>query len=137
MNSSGHFQTVCSKCGVIIAQCRCMDCNKIINYGICDQCKQAPNTTDHQALKDIIIKEYQAGNLVYTTCDGLVSTPVADFITQPADGMLYDLNRLPEVVLTNLDDPKWLNDYAVALTIRALKAKIDVLEGKVKSTNGI
>ena len=32
------------------------------------------------------------------------------------------------VVLTFIDDPKWVNDYAVCQVIRALKSKIDELE---------
>lgn len=45
--------------------------------------------------------------------------------------MLYDLNRSEAVALTFLDtDPKWINDYAVAKVIRALKNKIDKLEAE-------
>jgi hypothetical protein len=39
------------------------------------------------------------------------------------------LNRNEVVVLTFLPDPKWINDYAVAQVIRALKNRIDELEG--------
>ena len=55
--------------------------------------------------------------------------PIADFIKQPADGILYDLNRNESTVLTFLPDPKWINDFAVAQVIRALKKRIDELEG--------
>ena len=50
-----------------------------------------------------------------------------DFIRQPADGILFDLNRLEEVSMTFLDDPKWVNDFAVAQVIRRLVAEIDAL----------
>lgn len=37
---AGHFKKVCSKCGTIIDQCRCVDKNKPTTYGICDACVQ-------------------------------------------------------------------------------------------------
>lgn len=48
-----------------------------------------------------------------------------ELVKQPADGILYDLNRLPEIALTCMEDPKWINDYAVALVIQKLKDMID------------
>ena len=82
-------------------------------------------------LKQFILEKRDEGKVVYLSHNGreydMVSTPVEHFIQQPADGILYDLNRLEEVVLTFIDDPKWINDFAVALTIRALKKDVDAL----------
>jgi hypothetical protein len=64
---------------------------------------------------------------------GLASANIDEFIKQPLDGILYDLNRLPEVVLTFIDDPKWVNDYAVYLVIKRLKEKLDELENANKN----
>jgi len=72
-------------------------------------------------LKKRILSEYEKGNIVYATSEGLSVANLDKFIKQPTDGILYDLNRLPEVVLTLLDDPKWVNDYAVAMVITKLK----------------
>lgn len=79
-------------------------------------------------IKEIILKEYQKNNIVFATAEGLQCTQLSEFIKQPIDGMLYDLNRSEEVVLTFLPDPKWVNDYAVATVIRALKNRIYELE---------
>lgn len=84
--------------------------------------------------RDIVLKERDAGNVVFW---GLPGDPpmvakLDDFIQQSADGMLYDLNRLEEVVLTFINDPKWLNDFAVALVIRRLVAEIE----RLRSTGG-
>lgn len=76
-----------------------------------------------EELKQLILDKRKEGKLVHTTIEGFVSVDISEFIRQPANGILYDLNRLEEVVLTFIDDPKWLNDFAVALTIRELKAK--------------
>ena len=33
-----HFITLCSECGKVISQCRCMSCDKIKNYEVCEDC---------------------------------------------------------------------------------------------------
>lgn len=86
-------------------------------------------------IKKIIIEEVGKGNIVLNTIDGLKSISLDEFIKQPSDGILYDLNRNEAVVLTFLPDPKWVNDYAVAQVIRALKSKIDELENIKSITN--
>jgi len=86
-------------------------------------------------LKKLVMEKRKEGKLVYATIAGPISVNVAEFIKQPADGILYDLNRLEEVVLTFIDDPKWVNDFAVALTIRELKKKITNLQKGICGTN--
>ena len=79
--------------------------------------------------RDLVLKERDAGNIVFWGLPGeppLVAK-LDSFIKQPADGMLYDLNRLEEVVLTYIDNPKWLNDFAVATVIRRLVTEIEKL----------
>ena len=36
---SSHFKTICQKCEVVIAQCRCFG-PKTINYELCDKCEK-------------------------------------------------------------------------------------------------
>ena len=79
-------------------------------------------------LKNKILEEYKNGNIVVAGIEGLQGIKLSEFIKQPADSMLYDLNRIEVVVLTFLPDPKWVNDYAVCQVIRALKSRIDELE---------
>jgi len=78
-----------------------------------------------EEFKDMLMKEYKKGNIVVMTIDGPEVSEASNFIDQPADGILYDLNRTEEVVLTYIEDEKWVNDYAVAKTIRELKKQID------------
>jgi hypothetical protein len=79
-------------------------------------------------LKKDILAEYEKGNIVVASMEGLQVCKLEDFIKQPVDGMLYDLNRLETVVLTFLPDPKWVNDYAVSKVLRAMQAKIEELQ---------
>lgn len=84
-------------------------------------------------LKDKILEEYKNGNVIIATSEGLQGTKLSEFIKQPTDGLLYDLNRNEAVVLTFIDDPKWINDYAVCQVIRSLKSRIDELEQGLKT----
>ena len=48
-----HGKVLCSKCGKIIRQCRCM-CNSIPTYEVCEECatkKSCTQPTDVQQLK--------------------------------------------------------------------------------------
>jgi hypothetical protein len=75
-------------------------------------------------LKDFILEKEKEGKIVVQTVDGLATMNLADFIDQPTEGLLYDLNRNRETILTYINDPKWVNDYAVALVIKKLKEMI-------------
>lgn len=85
------------------------------------------HTADQRTVRDQVLAEAKNGNLVILTGEGTMVTNVDEFIKQPADGILYDLNRSPEIVLTFIDDPKWVNDFAVGLVIKKLKDEVDRL----------
>ena len=78
-----------------------------------------------RAIRDRVLSERDKGNVVFLGLEGLMSVPLEEFIKQPADGILYDLNLLEEVVLTFIAERKWVNDFAVALVIRKLIAQRD------------
>ena len=84
-----------------------------------------------EGFRDRLLSERDKGNIVFMTFDGPMAANLQEFIAQPADGILYDLNRSEEVVLTFIEDKKWVNDFAVCMVIRALKDKIEVLEREV------
>lgn len=86
------------------------------------------NTKKLEDIKNKILEEYKKSNIVVSTINGLQVMPIDEFIKQPIDGILYDLNRNESVVLTFLPDPKWINDYDVSQVIRALKNRISELE---------
>jgi len=81
-----------------------------------------------KSIKDKVLKEYKKGNIIVAGIDGLQGMPIKEFIKQPVEGMLYDLNRDEATVLTLIDNPKWVNDYAVSKVIVALKKRIKELE---------
>ena len=79
-------------------------------------------------IKQFILDKREEGKVVVMGLEGPMSMPLDSIIQQPVDGLLYDLNRLEETALTFIDDPKWVNDFAVALVIRKLKSKLTQLE---------
>lgn len=76
-------------------------------------------------VKKFILDKRKEGKIVVMGIEGLMSMDLDEFIKQPVDGILYDLNRLEETSLTFIDDPKWVNDFAVALVIRKLKEMLE------------
>ncbi len=85
---------------------------------------------DRELIKKTILDEYKNGNIVVSTHDGIKGMPLKEFVKQPVEGILYDLNRNEMVILTFIEDPKWVNDYAAAQVIRELKSQLDVLTSK-------
>jgi len=82
----------------------------------------------YENFKDMVLKEYEKGNVVFMTHDGPMTCPLSDFIKQPAEGLLYDLNRDKVTVLTMIKEhEKWVNDYAVAIVITELHNNIKQL----------
>ena len=79
--------------------------------------------------KELILNKRKEGKVCLMTIEGLMSIDVDEFIKQPAEGILYDLNRGIETTLTIMPEKRWINDYAVAVTITALKKRIAELEG--------
>ena len=82
---------------------------------------------------DWVLSEWDKGNLVYADVDGLKSIKFDDFIKQPLEGMLYDINRETATILTFLDDPKWVNDFALTKLLEYYYNKCKEYEdGKTK-----
>ena len=75
-------------------------------------------------IKNMILEEYKKGNIVVSTSEGIMMASLKDIIKQPTEGLLYDLNRDEATILTLIDDPKWINDYACMAVIRELKKQL-------------
>ena len=75
-----------------------------------------------------IFDSYESGNIIYITADGMQEMAMTDFIAQTPNNILKALNRTEKILINlhenNPDSLKWINDYAVAKTIKALAEKI-------------
>lgn len=80
---------------------------------------------EQENFRDLILQKEKEGKVVFMTIEGPMSTDLEEFIKQPTEGLLYDLNRDRVTVLSFIDDPKWVNDFAVGLVIAKLKEYYD------------
>ena len=76
-------------------------------------------------IKDKIFEEEKKGNIVVNGDRGLEVYSLREFVNQSVEGLLYDLNRNEATILTFIDDPKWINDYACCMVIRYLMEKLN------------
>jgi hypothetical protein len=83
-----------------------------------------------ESIRDKVLAEWDKGNLVYADIDGLRSIKFEEFIKQPLEGMLYDVNRCLPVILTYIDDPKWVNDFALTKLLEYYYNKCKEYENK-------
>jgi hypothetical protein len=125
-------KTLCSECEEerpceIQQEWDCEECYKRI-----EDCIKEKVKNQYENFKDMVLKEYDKGNIVFMTIEGPMCMPLNTFIKQPIDGILYDLNRDPEVVLAYIYDEKWVNDFAVSMVIKELKRQLDENERKEK-----
>jgi len=91
---------------------------------------------ENEKVKELVLAKRAEGKVVFATFEGLMSADLEEFIKQPAEGILYDLNRDGATVLTFIDDPKWVNDFAVGIVIAKLKEKLEAVEHSVHPTGG-
>ena len=77
-------------------------------------------------LKNLVLEKEKQGKVVIATIDGYMEIELDEIIKQPVEGLLYDLNRNREIILTFIDDPKWVNDFACAQVIEKLKEIVDM-----------
>lgn len=85
---------------------------------------------EKEIIKDKVLKEWEKGNLVFADIEGLKSIKFEEFIKQPLYGMLYDINRNAATILTYIDDPKWVNDFALTKLLEYYYNKCKDYEAK-------
>lgn len=73
--------------------------------------------------KEFIQGQYKHGEVVLATPCGLVSCDMEELVSQPVEGLLYDLNR-DELTTYTLNNERAINDIAVAKVIRYLHGKV-------------
>ena len=89
---------------------------------------------------EIVLEERDKGNIVFLCVDEVMVAPVKEIIKQPAEGLLWDLNRDGVTALSFMDEEgmiHWVNNFAVALVIRELKSQLDQLETRESTARAI
>lgn len=84
-----------------------------------------------KSIKDLVLEESNKGNVVFKTIEGICTAKLDDFISQPVEGILYDLNRDFGTILTQIDDIKWVNDYALSKVVMELSRRLEEANKKI------
>lgn len=83
-----------------------------------------------EKMKDMILDAWEDGYVVFASFQGLHKQKLEDFINQPLEGMLYDINRNTATILTYIDDPKWVNDFALTKLLEYYHNRCKELENR-------
>ena len=67
---------------------------------------------DKEELKRLVMDEREKGFIVFETIEGLQKCELSEFVKQPLEGQLYDLNRDMATCLTFIGEPMWINNFA-------------------------
>lgn len=84
--------------------------------------------------EDCVLDDEKKGYITIVSFDGFHTFNFEEFVKQPVDGLLYDLNMNKSTLLTFLADEnqqealKYVNQYAAARVIRKLKEEVDELK---------
>ena len=80
-----------------------------------------------EELQNLILSKKKEGNIVFHSLEGLMETKMENIIQQPAEGLLWDLNRDMATLLSRAseDNPYWVNDLALANITEYLINKIN------------
>lgn len=87
---------------------------------------------EEKTIRDLVLSEYAKGNIVVCTQEGLQVAPIEDILKQPVEVLLYDINRYMATILTFIEDPKWINYYALMNVVIAMKKRLDKAEEELK-----
>lgn len=85
-----------------------------------------------EELTNIVMDEEKKGFIVYRTIEGLEKQELSDFVRQPIEGQLYDINRDIATCLAFIDEPMGVNNFASNVLIRYYYDKCKELEEKLK-----
>ena len=86
-------------------------------------------------LKNMVLDDWKDGYVVFASIEGLHKQKLEDFTQQPLDGMLYDINRNAATILTFIDDPKWVNDFALTKLLEYYYNKCKEYEKILSASN--
>lgn len=87
---------------------------------------------ENNDIKKLVLEEEKKGNIVYNTPFGLYSAKLDTFLSQSAESILYDLNRDFGTILAQIDDVKWVNDYALSKVVIELKKRLAEAEDEIE-----
>ena len=87
---------------------------------------------DKEELKNLVMNEWREGNIVFETIEGLHKQKIEDFVKQPIEGQLYDINRDLATCLAFIDEPFGVNNFSSMVLLRYYYARCQKLERELE-----
>lgn len=84
-----------------------------------------------EELTETVLDEMRKGFIVYRTVEGLCKCELSEFVKQPIEGQLYDINRDMATCLAFIDEPMGVNNFASMVLIRHYYDRCRELEDKL------
>ena len=85
-----------------------------------------------EELREIVMDEWKKGFIVYRTIDGLQKQELSEFVKQPIERQLYDLDRDMATCLAFIDEPMGVDNFASMVLIKYYHDKCRKLEERLK-----
>lgn len=87
---------------------------------------------DKEELKNLVLDEMKKGYIVFKTIEGLHKQKIEDFVKQPIEGQLYDINRDLATCLAFIDTPFGVNNAASMVLLRYYYDRCNKLEQRLE-----
>lgn len=87
---------------------------------------------EKEELKDLVLNEWREGNIVFRTIEGLHKQEIDEFVKQPIEGQLYDINRDLATCLAFIDEPFGVNNFSSMVLLRYYYDKCEKLKQKLE-----
>lgn len=80
-----------------------------------------------EELQNLILSKKKEGKIVFYSLEGLMEAKMENIIQQPANGLLWELNRDMATLLSRVskDNPCWVNDLALVNITEYLINKVN------------
>lgn len=87
---------------------------------------------DKEELKRLVLDEEKKGFIVFRTIEGLHRQEIDEFVKQPIESQLYDINRDLATCLAFIDEPFGVNNFSSMVLLRYYYDKCKELEQKLE-----
>ena len=87
---------------------------------------------DREELKNLVMDEWKKGNIVFRSIEGLHRQNIEEFVKQPIEGQLYDINRDMATCLAFIDEPMGVNNFASHVLLKYYYARCQKLERELE-----
>ena len=86
----------------------------------------------NKELAQLVLDEWKEGYIVFQTIEGIQKCKIEEFVKQPLEGQMYDINRDTVTILSFIDEPTWLNNWANSKLVEYYYNRCKELEAKLK-----